>query len=382
MYTPRLIASRIEKTSKSILLLGPRQVGKSTLIHAMRPELTFNLSDETLFIELNSNLESFKDKIEERPWKSVFIDEVQRLPELLNLVQYYIDQKKGMRFFLTGSSARKLRRGGANLLPGRVLNFNLGALTAGECDYRLNTEEVLNYGTLPGVHFEKEIEDRQDVLRSYGTSYLKEEIQQESLVRSLPSFARFFQVACTEVGKFIDYSKLSKMAKISRHSIPRFFEILEDTLIGFRIYPFEPALEGADLIKHPKFYLFDNGVYNGLMGNFKASEDRKGILMEQLIFNQIQNSCWARNKKFSASSFRTRGGLEIDFIFSIDDDVFPVEVKASESVNDADLRGLLDFKKYYSPRTQPFLLHGGKKESKREGVWILPWQSGMKKLGL
>jgi len=382
MYVPRLLEAKIRDSRKSILLLGPRQVGKSTLIKNLRPDLTINLADETLFIELNSNLESFKDRIESKPVKTVFIDEVQRLPALLNLVQFYIDQKKGIKFYLTGSSARKLRRGGANLLPGRVLNFFLGPLVAKEANYKIDTEMALSFGTLPEIYQEHNDKNRRDLLRSYSTSYLKEEIQQEALVRNLPSFARFFQAACHAAGQFIDYSKMAKLAKISRHSVPRFFEILEDTLVAARLFPFEPSLESADLIKHPKFFLFDNGVYNGLLENFKPSADRRGVLLEQLIFNQVRSSCWAANKQCTSSSFRTRGGLEIDFIFSIEGEVIPIEVKSSDTILAEDLRGLKDFGKYFTGHFSPFLLHAGRKEIKKEGIWCLPWQGGLKQIGI
>ncbi|PWU15499.1 MAG: hypothetical protein C5B49_11755 [Bdellovibrio sp.] len=372
MYVPRLIESALNNSTKSALLLGPRQTGKSTLIGKLKPELTLNLADETLFVELSSDLQAFKDRVESRPYKTIFVDEIQRMPELLNLVQFYIDQRKGMRFYLTGSSARKLRRGGANLLPGRVINYFLGPLVAKEADYAFATMAVLNYGTLPEIYSIEDEKSRQSILRSYSVSYLKEEIQHEALVRNLPSFARFFHVACQSVGQLIDYTKIAKAAKVSRHSIPRFFEILEDTMVATRIYPFEPAIESADLIKHPRFFLFDNGVFNGLLGNFNASIDRRGPLMEQLVFNQIKDSCGALEKSFKASTFRTRGGLEIDFIFEVEGDTIAVEVKSSDNIQSEDLRGLKSFPNHYPRKHLSMVLHAGSREIKKEGIWCLP----------
>jgi len=270
---PRIISQEISQSKKSILLLGPRQVGKSTLIKSLSPDLEINLADELEFLKYASRPEAFKELIENTDARSIYVDEIQRIPKLLNTIQFLIDRNKKLKFFLTGSSARKLRRNDANLLPGRLINFKLGSLIAQELNYQLDTKKSLEYGTLPEIYLNDSQKMNMQLLRSYSASYLKEEIKAESMVRNLDSFARFFAETTLHVAEFVDYSKLAKRSKISRHAIPRYFEILEDTLIGYRVYPYGDVPQGIDLIKHPKFYFFDNGVYNGLIANFAASLD-------------------------------------------------------------------------------------------------------------
>lgn len=378
----RIISEQIKQSKKSVLLLGPRQVGKSTLIQNLKPELEINLADELEFLKYSSRPEAFKEIIEENSPHSVFIDEIQRLPKLLNTIQVILDKNKSIKFFLTGSSARKLRRGEANLLPGRIVNFNLGPLVSSELGYEMDTKKVLEYGSLPEVYLSTLEKENTRLLRSYAANYLKEEIKAESLVRNLDSFARFFQETIGSVGEFVDYTKLSTRSKISRHAIPRYFEILEDTLIGYRIFPCQHLVPTLDLIKHPKFYFFDNGVYNGLLGNFTASLDRVGKLAEQLVFSQILHSSWTKELDIKVSSFRTRVGQEVDFIVEMNGVSIAIEVKNSDDPSSEDLEGLKFFDQNVSASKKLFLFHMGRKESRRGSIWVLPWQKGLKELGI
>lgn len=378
----RKISPLLQKSRKSILLLGPRQVGKSTLIHSLRPDLTVQLADEMEFYTFSSNPGELRTRIESENPRTVSIDEVQRLPGLLNTTQAIVDSNPQMKFYLTGSSARKLKRGGSNLLPGRVLNFHLGPLVSAELDGQINTRRALAYGTLPGIYLEKNQVTTEHLLRSYVSNYIKEEIKAEALVRNLEAFTRFTQVALQSVGQFIDYSKLAKRAKVSRHSLDRFFEIFEDTLIGHRIWPYEKALKVADVVKHPKFYLFDNGVLNASLGSFALSADRVGLLAEQLVFSQILHSSWAALKETKISTFRTRGGLEVDFVVEIERDVFALEVKSFNDVNQQDVASLVQFKKNFPFCRGLLVLHMGSVSKKYGSVWSLPWQKGIKEMGL
>jgi predicted AAA+ superfamily ATPase len=206
---------------------------------------------------------------------TVFIDEIQRLPSLLNTIQDPIDnparvdsdRQKRIKFYLTGSSARKLRRGEANLLPGRIFTYQLGGLCARELDYKVDLERALHAGLLPEPYLESSREFREKLLESYSATYLKEEIQSEALTRNLQGFARFLTTVATLSGSVIDYSKIATKAKVSRSGAIRFLEILEDTLVATRLPPFDenPAV---DSIKHPKLFFFDLGVLNGLLGSF------------------------------------------------------------------------------------------------------------------
>jgi uncharacterized protein len=307
---------------------------------------------------------------------------VQRLPKILNSIQSIIDNNKKIKFYLTGSSARKLKRGGANLLPGRVINYNLGPLTSGELNYELNSEKALSLGTLPEIYTHKNEKEALKILKSYVANYIKEEIKAEALTRNLESFARFMLECSLNNSQFVDYTKMSNRAKISRHAIPRYFEILEDTLIGFRIFPFEPLVLAENLIKHPKFYFFDVGIYNSLVGNFTASLDRVGVLAEQLIFNQLLHSAWAKDKEIKISTFRTRGGIELDFIVELEGHIIGIEVKHSDNIITDDCDALLYFQKAHGNCQDLYIFHFGVTEKKMGAVKSLPWQKGLKAIGL
>lgn len=378
----RIISPAIAKNKKSILLLGPRQVGKSTLISRLAPDLLINLANEIDFMTHSSQPEELSKLISIQSAKTIFIDEVQRIPRILNTVQALVDKHKQLKFYLTGSSARKLKRGGANLLPGRVLNFKLGPIIAAEMSYKLETKRTLSLGSLPEIYLEKQTSQAQHLLKSYAANYLQEEIKAEALTRNLESFARFLNEAILSVGQFIDHTKIAKKTKISRHAVPRYFEILEDTMIGYRVFPFAPLIESADIIRHPKFYLFDNGVYNGVLQNFTPSLDRIGPLAEQLVFTQILHSSWAHNQSVTISSFRTRAGVEVDFIVETKNGPIAIEVKTNDNISTEDCEGLIFFKKLYPHHSGLFIFHMGTSELKLGPVWALPWQKGIREIGL
>jgi predicted AAA+ superfamily ATPase len=383
----RKIKPEIESAAKSILLLGPRQAGKSTLVKSLKPDLEINLADEMEYLRFASDPSAFRRAIEEAEAQTVFVDEVQRLPKLLNTTQAIIDESKRnpsqkMKFYLTGSSARKLKRGGANLLPGRVYLFHLGPLVAAELDYQADTRLALEIGCLPEVYLGGAGKDAERHLKSYSATYLKEEIKAEALVQNLDSFSRFFAQMTPQVAEFVDYTKLAARAKISRHAVPRYFQILEDTLVAYRVFPYLNGEHDLDLIKHPKFYFFDNGVYNGMLNNFAASSDRVGKLSEQLVFSQLLHSAWAADKEIKISSFRTRSGAEVDFIVELDQKLYAIEVKHADQVQLDDLEGLRLFDSKMPANHGQFVFHMQRLEKKMGKVWILPWQKGLKELGL
>jgi predicted AAA+ superfamily ATPase len=376
----RKLGRFLAQSKKSILLLGPRQTGKSTLIQSLKPAITLNLAREHTFLELASDPSLFEKEVGSA--KTIFVDEIQRLPSLLNTIQALCDEDKARRFFLTGSSARKLKRGKANLLPGRLLTYELGPLACSELDYKMDTAKALSLGTLPEPYLTHSEGDAKKLLRSYSQTYLKEEIQAEALTRSLESFLRFFNETILCVGQFIDYTKLAKKAKISRHSCARYFEVLQDTLIGGLVFPHPELAQTLDLIRHPKFYLFDCGVYNGLLQNFSPSLDRMGVLSELLIYSQLQASAKAADKPLSIHSLRTRAGLEIDFVVTLEDRTFFIEVKSSDDVRASDLGAFETLAKQFPKQSKLFVLHMGKKEKTFGKVHSLPWQKGFQEMGL
>jgi predicted AAA+ superfamily ATPase len=341
----RLLAGSLASSPKSILLLGPRQVGKSTLIQSLKPDLIINLSDDKTFLEFKSDPNELNERLGARFHRTVFIDEIQRHPPLLNTIQAILDSqpvKRRTKFYLTGSSARKLRRGQANLLPGRIFAYELGPLCAAEVDYKLNVQRALKFGCLPEAYLAKD-EIAEKLLSTYSGVYLKEEIQAEALTRNIDGFSRFILVAAAQNGQILDFSKLAKQAKVDRKNCARFFEILEDTLIAQRLEVYEDT--GVDIKKRPKFFFFDTGVLNGLLDNFSISDDRKGALFENLVVSQVLASAKARDKRVKLSYFRTRAGYEVDLIVEIERKVFAVEIKSGRA-DSSDAKKLAQFSLY------------------------------------
>lgn len=382
MLISRKIAPLLRKGKKSILLIGPRQTGKSTLIRDMKPEMTINLADERTFLDFSRNPSEIHERLQRRSLSTVFIDEVQRLPSLLNTLQVILDRPQNKtRFYLTGSSARKLKRGHANLLPGRVHVYHLGPLVAGELSYALETRQAMETGTLPQIYTEPSKEEGIKTLRSYGATYLKEEIQAEALTRNLEGFSRFLFVAAQCSGQFLDFIKLSSEAGIPRQSATRYFEVLEDTLIVHSCPPFSKSGRKR-LVQHPKYYFFDTGVLNALLGNFEASLDRQGSLFEHLFFNQLLASAYAADRDIRISTYRTEHGAEVDFIVELDRRIWAIELKASRDVGRNDLRGLKNFAEYLGKKPQAAVAYLSPVEKEIEGIPILPWQKLLQRMGL
>jgi predicted AAA+ superfamily ATPase len=379
---PRNLTHVIGKSKKSILILGPRQTGKSTLLKSLEPDLVVNLSHEPTYLQFLRNPRELEERLGAGQFKTVFIDEVQRLPSLLNTIQFLIDNsKKPIQFYLSGSSASKLKRGHANLLPGRVHNYFLGPLVSSELGYQMNLNEALSTGTLPGIWTAKTKDEKTKTLESYASTYLKEEIQQEALARGIEGFSRFLFVVAAEAGKFLDVTKFASQAQITRQSAIRYFEILEDTLIVKRCEAFRKSLRRR-LTQAPRFFFFDAGVLNGLLGNFTVSADRIGPLFEQFIFNQLFHSIASKDKKMRVSSYRTEHGAEVDFVLESGSKIMGIEVKSQSVLSRLDLRGIKSFQEYTGKKTPCFVVYPGIVSKKVEGVDIVPWQIFLKNIGL
>ena len=382
----RFLAQPLAASKKSVLVLGPRQTGKSTLIAGLGPDLTLNLAHEPTYLDFARNPRELEERLaplaSQSAARAIFLDEVQRLPSLLNTVQAILDRPGNrLRFLLSGSSARKLRRGAANLLPGRIHTYHLGPMSCGELDYRLDTRQALGTGTLPGVLTDSDRASREKTLRSYAATYLKEEIQAESLSRNPEGFARTLGTVAEWAGHHLDLSKIAQAAQIPRQSAVRYFEILEDTLIVQRAAPFARSLSRR-LVQHPKFYFFDLGVRNGLLGSFEVSPDRIGRLFEHLVFNQISASAAARDLDVRISTYRTEHGAEVDLVLELGREVWALELKASRNVSQGALRGLSAFADFFGKKHHPLVLYLGDHPRRIAGIDVMPWQQALKAMGL
>lgn len=377
----RQIIDSIKNSKKSVLLLGPRQTGKSTLINSILPDVSINLASEKNYLNFLRNKEELESILERKKPRTVFIDEVQRIPSLLNTIQSIVDQNSKIKFYLTGSSARKLRRGSANLLPGRIHSYQLGGLTAKELGPNFDVMKAIRLGTLPGMYLEKDPKEALKTLRSYSGTYIKEEIQAESLTRNLEGFSRFLSVACAYSGQHIDYTKISKLAQVSRTSIIRYFEILQDTLLLESIYPFNLDNKRR-LIQHPKIYFFDCGILNALIENFQITQDRIGFLFENLVYSQLRSSGYSVDKDLQIFSYRTEHNAEVDFIIKLEGQVLAIEVKASKNVSDFDRRGFNSFEEYYNKKVKKIIVHMGSTDKTVDGIDLLSLPSLLKEIGL
>jgi len=335
-----------------------------------------NLAHEEEFLKFTTNPGELDARIEELRPKTILIDEVQRLPSLLNTIQVLIDQNKQRRFYLSGSSARKLRRGSANLLPGRLFNYRLGPLSCIEFDFKMDTRQVLEVGALPEAYIEDR-EHSEKLLRSYTATYLREEILAESLTRQIQGFSRFLRTAAENSGQFLDFSKIANKAKVNRSAARRYYELLEDTLVCDRVEAYSSTK--YDLVKHPKFFFFDGGVVNGVLENFKASVDRKGFMMEHLFFNQLKNTSYCLDQEIHISHFRTRNGLEVDFVVEFGERTILVEVK-SNSPSASELSPLVAARRYFPSSTECFVACAKTESKKVQNIRILNWQEVIQRI--
>jgi uncharacterized protein len=315
---------------RSFFLLGPRGTGKTTWLRGVLPSaLWFDLLRTGTFLELSQQPDRFRQQCEAQPRGSwIVVDEVQRLPTLLNEVHSLIaEHGRAYRFALSGSSARKLKRLDANLLAGRAINRQCLPLTASEINFDFDIEHVLRFGLLPQVRTDPEYAI--DTLDAYVSNYLREEIQQEALVRRLDSFARFLQVAALMNGQVSNLAGVARDAAVARPTVQGYFETLIDTLIGIWV----PAWQRRAKVKEvasPKFYLFDCGVTRALAGRGREPIDglERGFLLETWILHELRATIAYEGVGGELRHWRTPSGSEVDFIWTRAKRAVGIEVKA------------------------------------------------------
>ena len=373
----RSLARLLRRTGRNALVLGPRQVGKSTLLASLRPDSTINFASPRVFRDYVGHPDRLERELDAAPGstRTVFLDEVQRIPELLDAVQVIIDREPSrFRFLLSGSSARQLRRGQANLLPGRVQVHRLHPLTIRELGADFDLDRVLAHGTLPGIYRELNPEVRASDLRSYTDSYLREEVQAEALVRNVGGFSRLLDLVATASGRILNVHNLSQDAGLGYETARRYLEVLEDTLIAFRV----PAWSGSDranLIRHGKLFLFDLGVRNALLRRplDRPLDDERGLLLEHLVAVEIYRRLGSFWPEATLHHYRTRHGVEVDFVLSFGRETWGIEVKSGRRVHTSMLRGLKALA-YRNPQvTRKILVFLGPRPQVVDGVEVLPF---------
>lgn len=373
----------------SYLLFGPRGVGKTTLIkqqgYKENSVLNIDLLDPDLEFELSKRpsyllelIDSFEGKLE---W--VLIDEVQKIPKILDIVHSLIE-KKHLKFGLTGSSARKLKRGSANLLAGRAFSFNLHPFSYFEFKTKPILNDLLSYGSLPKIFEFKKSSDKIRFLKSYTQTYLKEEIQAEQLTRKMVSFRQFLEVAAQCNGQIINFAKIARQSKVDEKSVLRYFDILIDTLLGHYLEPFNQSVRKRQGQK-PKFYFFDTGVVRAMGGRLTQSllpsTSEYGNLFEQFVINECKYLNENLELDYKFYYLKTALDQEIDLIITRPDGSYVlVEIKSAESVTDDHLASLRALSSSFKNYEQIVLCREKRTRVTEDKIRIMPWDIGLKKI--
>ncbi|OQW51024.1 MAG: hypothetical protein A4S09_10855 [Proteobacteria bacterium SG_bin7] len=350
-----LIKKQVE-LGKSILLLGPRQVGKTTLCRSFKYDLEINLAsipEKLLFEKDPGRLEKIVQNLEKKVF--VYIDEIQKIPRLFNSVQVLIDNKRA-QFVLTGSSARKIRQElDLNYAPGRLINFKMNPLSLNENPSPL--DEILTYGQLPAICAEVNLEQKEIELRSYVENYIEEEIRKETRLRSVAPFSRFIELAAIQSGKIANFSEISKELGPSVMTIQNYYQILEDTLFAVRVEPYTKSSSRKKLTKSSRYLFFDLGVRRILAEEpEKFSQDRKGELFEHFVGNEILKWINISKKPAKLYFWRDPDGPEVDWIIEYKGQLLPIEVKLKAQPDNKSIRHLKTFMTEYRTARQALVV--------------------------
>jgi len=362
---------------KTFFLFGPRGTGKTTLLKNLFPNAMFvNLLKSEYYNRLSSDPGLIQKMIPPQYNDWIIIDEIQRIPELLNEVHDLIESKKHM-FILTGSSARKLRRKGVNLLAGRALTYNFHPLTAIEQEKTFNVIESLRLGHLPARFNEHH---PQKYLKDYVQTYIREEVLQEGLTRNIGHFSRFLEIASFSQGNVVNVSEIAREASIKRSLTENYFSILEDLLIGVHLPVFTRKAK-RKLIGHQKFYYFDVGVFRAIRptGPLDSESEIDGPALETLVFQEIRAINDYLETDYQLYFWRTKNGLEIDFVLYGPNGLIAIEVKRSSHVHSKNLRGLKEFKKDYPP-AKCYLFYSGIDILYIDNITVLPIDQALQRL--
>ncbi len=365
--------------ARSAFILGPRGTGKTQWLKRMFPTaLYIDLLHSETHIELLANPSRLEARIPTAFTGWVIIDEIQKIPELLNEVHRLIEHL-GYRFLLTGSSARSLRRKGVNLLAGRALTFHMHPLTIEELGTDFALEHALLYGMLPSV-WQAERDLSSHYLQSYVQTYLKEEVQQEALTRNLPLFSRFLTAASFSQGEILNYTEMGREIGSNRQTIMNFFDILEDLLIAVRLPVFTKRAK-REVIAQSKFYYFDTGVFQTLRpkGLLDVASEGNGPGLETLFLQHARAYNDYDQLGYEFYYWRTRTQYEVDFVLYGERGFWAFEIKNRKTLTAADFKGLQLFLEDY-PMAKAVMLYGGMREYWERDIHVMPFVMGLKQL--
>ncbi|WP_100550800.1 ATP-binding protein [Caedibacter taeniospiralis] len=372
----RLLAIDTKMTS-SVFLFGPRGTGKTHWLKNTFPSaLYFDLLDDAIYTEFLGDAKALSRKIPKTYEDWIIIDEVQKIPSLLNEVHRLIEHQK-CRFVLTGSSARALRKKGVNLLAGRALTYHMHPLTASELQDDFDLAFSLKYGNLPMVY---SADNPEHFLKSYIQTYLKEEVQQEALTRNLAVFTKFLQTASFSQGETINYSNIAREIGSNHQSVRNFFDILEDLLIAYRLPVFTRRAK-REVVTQTKFYYFDAGVYRAIRpkGPLDSEEELSGAALESLFFQQAKalNDYYFLGYEFYY--WRTQAKHEVDFILYGERGLYAIEIKRKSKLIPHDFKGLRLFQEDY-PMAKCIMLYGGDQSYWENEINVMPFENAIRTL--
>lgn len=381
---------RLQNISKNdhLFLFGARGTGRSTLLRALflkEKKLWIDLlteEDEDVF---GRHPEELSHHLKLNHYDYVIIDEIQKFPKLLDIIHHEIENNPRVPYFvLTGSSARKLKRNSANLLGGRALNFSLFPLSYFELKEDFELEQALAYGTLPLIWSKQNPQKRQDYLRSYVKNYLQEEILREQVTRQIEPFKNFLEVAAQMNGEIINFSRISLDVGVSDQTVKSFFQILEDTLVGFLLPSFHRSIRKRQR-EASKFYFFDCGVVRALSRSLKVplvrGTSEYGKAFEHFIVLEIFRMCEYLKNDYRLSYLRTKDDAEIDLV--IERPGLPdllLEIKSTSRVQECDIKNLAKFLKDWDKPAEAAVWSMERISKKISGVDCFPWQEGIRRI--
>ncbi len=357
---------------KSAFLWGARKTGKSTFLHQHFPKsIYFDFLNHDVYLEFIKKPSLLRQELIQKKSSingPVIIDEVQKIPAILDEVHWMIENMK-LSFILCGSSARKLKRGQANLLGGRAWRYEMFPLVSAEID-QLDLLRAFNHGLIPAHYIENHA--KKD-LNAYVYNYLKEEVFEEGLTRNVPAFSRFFDAMAYSHGQITNFSNIARDCGVDSKTVREYYQILEDTLLGHRLEPFKRRQDRGVILRAPKFYLFDVGLAGALTHRQLVQEkgEEFGHAFEHFVFMELIAYRSYKELDYAINFWRTKSGLEVDFILAKGE--VAIEVKGASRVDYLDVKGLVTFQDEYKPK-KAIVVTNERAARIEKGIHFVPWR--------
>jgi uncharacterized protein len=384
VYINRKIKGKLDKLlakGRSILLLGPRQTGKTTLLNHIKSTLTLSFIQPRTRLRYEKDPSLLADEVKaldarkEKPL--VIVDEVQKVPLIMDVVQDLVDNNIA-QFILTGSSARKLKRGKhVNLLPGRVIPLHMDPLSVLEIPKaKLKLNDLLLFGALPEIVLSDAIIDKKELLEAYVLIYLEEEVRSEALVRNLANFSRFLELAASESGYPVNCSKLSQIVGVAHTTIADYYQILEDCLIVERVEPYLKSKTRHRLSKKNKYLFFDLGVRRvAAREGTKLPDKIMGHLFEQYVGLELIRQSRLSSQRITVRYWQDLNGIEVDWLLEMEESLLPIEIKYTDKPRKQDARHLMTFLNEYDEAKDGYIICQVPRKMKlADNIYALPWQ--------